>query len=243
MPTINHTKPTNLYAILQRTPLFAKLRDVELDEIVRNARLFSYPRGNIIFHQNEIGRTMYVIVTGKVRIYKTAADGGETTTNIFTNGDVFGEFSIFDQLPRSASAKTLTQCELIQFADVDFMRYLHGMPILVDETLRLLTQKVRWTATIAEALAQYDATSRLVHILRLYIEQFGELSKNGEYTFAWGLTQSDLASLLGVRREWLNQILMQWHKRKLLTFADQTITVHDLSRLMAEPQTHKNKYK
>jgi CRP/FNR family transcriptional regulator len=243
MPTLTHTKPTNLYAILKRTPLFAKLRDAELDEIAGNARLFSYPHGNIIFHQNEIGRTMYIIVTGKVRIFKTASDGGETTTNIFTTGDVFGEFSIFDQLPRSASAKTLTQCDLIQFADVDFMRYLHSMPMLVDETLRLLTHKVRWTATIAEALAQYDATSRLVHILVLYIEQFGEQSKNGEYTFAWGLTQSDLASLLGVRREWLNQILGQWHKRKLLTFENQTITVHDLSRLIAEPQTHKNKYK
>jgi hypothetical protein len=50
----------------------------------------------------------------------------------------------------------------------------------------------------------------------------------------WGLTQSDLASLLGVRCEWLNQILAQWRKRKLMKFVDGVITVPDLARLITE---------
>jgi CRP-like cAMP-binding protein len=128
----------------------------------------------------------------------------------------------------------LTKCELLQIADADYLRVMRALPDLAEATARLLAAKARWTAAIAEALAQFDATQRLVRILQLYLEQFGRESASGECVLDWGLTQSDLASLLGVRREWLYQILAQWRKRKLMKFVDGVITVPDLARLITE---------
>jgi CRP/FNR family transcriptional regulator len=223
-------------AFLKHVPLFAQLPAALVNRLAQDFRQFAYPRGNIIFHQGETGRALYIIVSGKVRIYKTTPDGRETTTNIFTTGDVFGEFAIFDQLPRSASAKTLTKCDLLQIGDADFMRHFCANPELALATVRLLAGKTRWTAAIAEALAHYDAANRLVRILLLYVEQFGEKQSEQKYVLNWGLTQSDLASLLGVRREWLNQILTQWRKHKLLTFEQGTLTVLNLPRLLGETE-------
>ncbi len=232
--TANPAAQTQIADFLKRVPLFANLSEEKRNALARDFRRFVYPRGNIIFHQGETGRALYIIMTGKVRIYKTTLEGGETTTNIFTTGDIFGEFSIFDQQPRSASAKTLTKCDLLQIADVDFMRHLRALPELAEATVRMLALKVRWTAAITEALAQYDATSRLLRILLLYVEQFGEKQAEGRYVLDWGLTQSDIASLLGVRREWVNQILKQWSRSKLLVFEEGKITILDLSRVLAE---------
>jgi CRP/FNR family transcriptional regulator len=210
------------------------LNEERLRALARDFRLFTYPRGNIIFHQGEIGRMMYVVVSGKVRIYKTTPEGGETTTNIFARGDIFGEFAIFDGLPRSATAKTLTQCDLLQITDDAWLRHFRAAPELAEATVRLLARKARWTAAIAEALAQGDASVRLIRVLLLYVEQFGEAQGEGRYVLDWGLSQSDLATLLGVRREWLNQILSQWQKRKLLILEEGKVTITNLPRLLAE---------
>lgn len=234
MKRANSIAPTPIAAFLKRVPLFANLSEEKLDLIAKDFRHFAYPRGNIIFHQGEIGRAMYIVMTGKVRIFKTALDGGETTTNIFTTNDIFGEFAVFDQQPRAACAKTLTKCELLQIADTDFMRHLRALPELAEATVRMLALKTRWTAAIAEALAQYDATSRLLHILLLYVEQFGEEQADGKSVLDWGLTQSDIASLLGVRREWINQILKRWSRSKLLAFEEGKITILNLPRVLAE---------
>jgi len=220
---------------LKRVPLLASLPENDLETLAGDFRLFAYPRGNILFHQGAAGHELFVIMAGKVRIYKITPDGHETTTNIFAAGDLLGEFAIFDGLPRSASGKTLTRCELLQMSDVDFMRHLRAMPDLAVAVVRMLTQKIRWTATLVEVLGQYDTTTRLLHLLLSYTQQFGEERVAGkEYVLDWGLTQSDLATLVGARREWVNQILKQWAHHGLLEFSDGRLIILDLPRVIAE---------
>lgn len=234
MPHAKSTAPFDCVAFLKQAPFFANLNEEQLRALANDFHLFAYPRGNIIFHQGEIGRTLYVVVSGKVRIYTTTSEGGETTTNIFARGDIFGEFAIFDGLPRASTAKTLTQCELLQITDNDWLRHFRAMPELAEATARLLARKTRWTAAIAEALAQGDAPRRLLRVLLLYVEQLGEAQEDGRYILDWGLSQSDLATLLGVRREWLNQILRKWQKHKLVVFEEGKVTFLDLPRARAE---------
>jgi len=115
-----------------------------------------------------------------------------------------------------------------------WLRHFRAAPELAEATVRMLARKTRWTAAIAEALAQGDASIRLVRVLLLYVEQFGEAQGEGRYVLDWGLSQSDLATLLGVRREWLNQILSKWQKRKLLILEEGKLTILNLPHLLAE---------
>jgi CRP-like cAMP-binding protein len=100
---------------------------------------------------------------------------------------------------------------------------------------RLLASKLRWTAAYAETIAQYDAAGRLLHILLLYNEQFGEELEPGKrYMLDLSLSQTDLASLVGARREWVNRLLREWQKQGLLEYQAGKIMILDLPKVQRE---------
>jgi CRP-like cAMP-binding protein len=116
-----------------------------------------------------------------------------------------------------------------------FLQHMRTNPDLALAMARLLTSKVRWTAAYAETIAQYDAAGRLLHILLLYNEQFGqELEADKKYVIDLAMTQADLASLVGARREWVNHILRGWSRRGLIKFDSGKIFILDLSKVKKE---------
>ncbi len=194
-----------------------------------------YARSEIIFHQGDTSRELYVVVEGKVRIFKTSPSGEETSINIFGPCDVIGEFAVVDGQPRSATARAIQPCVLLAMAGDLFLQHMQAVPDLALGMARLLVGKVRWTASYAEAIAQYDAAGRLLHILLLYNEQFGkEVEAGKRYILDLGLNQADLASLVGARREWVNRILQEWHRRGLIECKAGTITILDLPAVERE---------
>ncbi len=232
---LTKTANMNLVPFLQSVPLLTDLERKDLEALARDFRLYTYPRGNVLFHQGQVGQTLFIIMSGKVRIFRVTPDGHETTTNVFSTGDLVGEFSVLDGQPRSASAMTLARCDLLQMSDTDFLEHVRNIPDLALALMRMLTQKVRWAAALVEVMGQYDATTRLLHLLVLYTQQYGEERVAGqEYVLDWGMSQSDLATLVGASREWINQILMQWSHQHLISFGKGKLVILDLPRVIAE---------
>jgi len=198
-------------------------------------RLREYDLGETIFHQGDRGRELYVVMQGKVRIFKISPAGEETSINIFSTGDIIGEFSTIDDQPRSATAKAIERCALLEMTRERFLSRMREMPDLALSMARLLVAKARWTAAYAETIAQFDAAGRLLHILLLYNEQFGEEIEPGKrYELDLALNQTDLASLVGARREWINRILQAWRKRGLIVYDAGRITILDLPAVERE---------
>jgi CRP/FNR family cyclic AMP-dependent transcriptional regulator len=206
-------------AFLERVPLFADLAAQDLAILVDDFRLREYNKGEVIFHQGDHGHEFYVVVSGKVRVFKTSPSGEETSIQIFAAHDIIGEFSTIDNLPRSATAHAIVRCSLLGMTQERFLQRLREMPELTLGLTRLLASKVRWTAAYAETVAQFDAAGRLLHILLLYNEQFGEEIEPGKrYVLDLSLNQAGLASLVGARREWVNRLLRDWRKRGLIEY-------------------------
>jgi CRP-like cAMP-binding protein len=110
-----------------------------------------------------------------------------------------------------------------------FLYYMRRMPDLATAMNRLLVEKTRWTAAYAETIAQFDAAGRLLHILLLYNEKMGqEIEPGKRYLLDLGLNQTDLASLVGARREWVNRLLRDWQRRGLIEVKAGQITILDL---------------
>ena len=222
-------------SFLGQVPLFANLAEDDLATLAGDFRLREYDRDETVFHQGDRSRELYVVMQGKVRIFKTSPGGEETSINIFSAGDVIGEFSAIDGQPRSATAKAIERCALLEMTRERFLSRLQEMPELALGVARLLVGKVRWTAAYAETVAQFDAAGRLLHILLLYNEQFGEEIEPGKrYVLHLALNQSGLASLVGARREWINRILGTWRKRGLIEYEGGTITILDLPAVEKE---------
>ena len=222
-------------AFLRRVPLFADLKESQLGLVAHDFRLRTYEKDATIFRQDDRGHEMYVILEGKVRIFKLSPAGDETSIQIFTVGDILGELAALDRQPRSASAKAIGRCALLELAGDLFVQRVGEIPELAISLARVLAGKLRWTAEYAEAIAQYDAAGRLLHILLLYNQQFGcEQEAGKRYELDLALNQSDLASLVGARREWVNRILQDWQRRGLIEYRAGKLILLDLPRVIQE---------
>jgi len=222
-------------AFLRGVPLFAELREADLKSLVNDFQLREYNKGEVIFHQADESREIYIVVEGKIRIFKTSPAGSETSITILANGDIIGEYAAIDHGPRSATAKAIVRTTLLQIMGARFLYHMRRLPDLAIAMNKLLVEKMRWTAGYAETIAQFDAAGRLLHILLLYNQKMGrEIEPGKKYTLDLGLNQTDLASLVGARREWVNRILRDWKRRGLIEFRAGRITILDLNRVEIE---------
>jgi CRP/FNR family transcriptional regulator, cyclic AMP receptor protein len=226
---------TKRLTFLRCVPLFAGLKEDLLQVLARDFRPLAYEKDAIIFRQGDTDCNLYLIAEGKVRVFKLSPSGNETSINIFSAGDVIGEFAAIDCQPRSATAKAIEPCTLLEMAGQQLLQRMREMPDLAINMTRLLVGKVRWTAEYAEAIAQYDAAGRLLHILLLYNEQFGRAIEAGKrYELDLALNQTDLASLVGARREWVNRILKNWLRQGLIEYEAGKIIILDLPKVQRE---------
>jgi CRP/FNR family cyclic AMP-dependent transcriptional regulator len=222
-------------ALLKNIPLFAELTEADLATLVDDFQLKRYDADEVIFHQGDSSRELYVILTGKVRVFKTSLSGNETSLQIFSPHDIIGEFACIDERPRSATAKAIVPSDLLVMTPDRFLHHMRTNPDLALAMTRLLAHKLRWTAAFAETVVQYDCAGRLLHILLLYNDQFGEAEEAGKrYVLELSLNQTDLASLVGARREWVNRLLQDWRKRGLIEYHAGKLTILDLPRVEAE---------
>ncbi len=103
-----------------------------------------YKDGDNIFEENSIGREMYVIITGKVKVIKEKG-GVETTLATLEEGEFFGEMSLFDNNPRSATVKALGNVKLLEINQKNFLKKISRDPSLAFRMLEKMSQRIRKT--------------------------------------------------------------------------------------------------
>jgi len=103
-----------------------------------------YKDGDNIFEENSIGREMYIILTGKVKVIKEK-DGVETTLATLEEGEFFGEMSLFDNNPRSATVKALGNIKLLEINQKNFLKKISRDPSLAFRMLEKMSQRIRKT--------------------------------------------------------------------------------------------------
>ena len=103
-----------------------------------------YKDGDIIFEENSVGREMYIILTGKAKVIKERGDV-ETTLATLEEGDFFGEMSLFDNSPRSATVKALGDVKLLEINQKNFLKKISRDPSLAFRMLEKMSQRIRIT--------------------------------------------------------------------------------------------------
>jgi len=100
--------------------------------------------GDIIFEENSVGREMYIVLTGKAIVIKERGDV-ETTLATLEEGDFFGEMSLFDNNPRSATVKALGDVKLLEINQKNFLKKISRDPSLAFRMLEKMSQRIRIT--------------------------------------------------------------------------------------------------
>ena len=103
-----------------------------------------YKDGSIIFEENSIGKEMYIILSGNVKVIKEKGDV-ETVIATLGEGDFFGEMSLFDNYPRSATVKAEGNVSLLEINQKNFLKKISKDPSLVSRMLEKMSHRIRKT--------------------------------------------------------------------------------------------------
>lgn len=217
-------------ALLARVPLFAAL-DEDAARALRGAlvpRLLR--RGQTLFREGAEGDALYVVVTGKVKIARTAADGRENMLAVLGPGDMFGELSLFDPGPRTATAAALTDAEVLSLAHDALRPWLTGRPEVSTQLLCALARRLRRTNEAMADLVFTDVPGRVAKALLDLGTRFGRPDGDG-LRVTHDLTQEELAQLVGASRETVNKALADFAGRGWLALEGRTVLLLDTERL------------
>jgi CRP/FNR family cyclic AMP-dependent transcriptional regulator len=137
---------------LRRVDLFSSMSSRELGSVALIAEEVVYSAGAAIFKEGDFGDAMFLIVDGEVRIHR----GGTELNRLRENG-YFGEMTILDGEPRSASASAVSDCLVLRITQADFHLILSGNFQAVLSIMRTLSQRIRRAESRAAALARTQA--------------------------------------------------------------------------------------
>src|SRR5512143_1154973 len=139
------------------------------------AQLFSrfgkkIPPGTVLFQEGDKGEEMYIIQSGRVKISKRIR-GVEKTLATLEKGEFFGEMAILNDQPRSASAETIEECEMLVIDRKTFDALIRGNVEIAVRFIKRLADRLREANDQMEALMIKDNTSRLVSILAKHVKE------------------------------------------------------------------------
>lgn len=205
------------------------LRDADpkmMDQLVASTVVVSYGNRQRIFDKGDEGDRLLGVLAGQVRIYVMSSEGRELIMNVLMPGDVFGEISLIDGKPRSASAVAVGATDLLHVRRADFLVALKKNCDIALKFMEILCERVRWTSGLLEDASLLDLTSRLAKRLLNLAEGIGEKQKDG-IRIGLKLSQSDLGNMLGVTREAVNKQLREWKRDGLVDMQEGQLLLLD----------------
>jgi CRP/FNR family transcriptional regulator len=216
--------------VLARTPLFGALGQEAAAALNAVARPRRFPRGALIFSEGDNGDSLYVVVDGKVKVFRTATDGRENMLAVLGPGEMFGELSLFDPGPRTATVAAITDCVLTSVAHDALRPWLTGRPELSEQLLQALARRLRRTNEAMADLVFSDVPGRVAKALLDLADRFGAADAEG-IRVTHDLTQEELAQLVGASRETVNKALSEFASRGWLRLDGRAVVLLDQERL------------
>lgn len=203
---------------LGETPLFKGMDHAHLTQIRRIAQERNYTNGDAIFWENDPANGFYVILKGKVKIYKTSFDGKEQILHIYGPGHPFGEVPVFSGSRFPANAQALAASRLLFFPRSDFVDLISTNPALALNMLAVLSMRLRQFTVQVENLSLKEVPARLASYLILLSQE----QKNTDRV-RLPISKGQLASLLGTIPETLSRIFNKMTGQGLITVSGREI--------------------
>lgn len=130
---------------LRRFALFKDLTPTDLKALARVVQIRHYADGTMVFEKGQRGDAMFLIRSGRIRIFIRDAQGNEITFRYYGPGHAAGEFSAFDQKPRSASGAAEGALEVLMLGREDLLTFIRARPLVGVSAMRSLAERIRYT--------------------------------------------------------------------------------------------------
>ena len=216
--------------VLGSVPLFAALDADSAATLEKMLTTRNVGRGHVVFSEGDDGDRLFIVLEGKVKITRASADGRENLIAVLGAAEMFGELSLFDPGPRTASVSAITDSTLASLDHDDLRPLLLERPGVAVELLQALAQRLRRTNEAMADLVFTDVPGRVAKALLDLADKFGVVEADG-IRVRHDLTQEELAQLVGASRETVNKALSEFAHRGWLRIEGRSVLLLDPERL------------
>lgn len=216
--------------VLRQAPLFSALDDEAAADLRASMGETRLRRGEVLFREGDSGDKLYIVLDGKVKLGRSSSDGRENLLAILGPGQMFGELSLFDPGPRSATVTGVTDAHFLSLSHDDLMRWLAGRPAVALGLLSQLAARLRKANDVVADLVFSDVPGRVAKALLDLADRFGRTADDGVHVHH-ELTQEELAQLVGASRETVNKALADFASRGWLRLEPRSVVIMDVERM------------
>src|SRR4026208_281739 len=189
-------------AVLKAVPIFASLPEEQLRMLTMVVTRKSAPRSTTIMAGGGPTHSLYIVLSGRLKVMMSDSDGKEVILSILGPGEFFGEMGLIDDEPRSASVVTIESCELLSIAKRDFKKCMADNFEMSQAVMRGLVKRLREADRKIGSLALLDVYGRVARLLLDMAENV-----DGEKVVTKRLPKQDIAKMIGASREMVSRVM------------------------------------
>jgi CRP/FNR family cyclic AMP-dependent transcriptional regulator len=208
--------------MLENIPLFSGLTGEEITQLEHCATVRTYPRHAVIINEGDETDALYVLISGRTRVYMCNEEGKEIILNELGPGEHFGELALVDDAPRSASVMALEKTRVSVISRQDFREVLENNSDMAFSLIRYLSRRIRVLSDNLRNLALLDVYGRVARLLL-------DLAKDidGQLTIPQRPTQQELANRIGASREMVARILKDLETGGYISITRKQIVINE----------------
>lgn len=221
-------------ALLRGIPIFGELDAGAIGRLAGRCVTRTVGGGHVLFVAGDPCRGLYIVSSGRVRIYRTSPEGREQVLHVEGPGRPVAELPLFDGGPYPASAVTLEPTRLTFLPRADFEQLYRGNPDIAHAVIRGLGRRLRHLVQVTQTLAFRDVAARLAMLLADYADRIGAPSgaAGGGVELTLERTQEELSLEIGTARESVSRAYRQLKRRGLIeSLGSHRLRIPDVERL------------
>lgn len=216
--------------VLAKTELFSQLDEQDRALVAKLVKWKQFPRGGEVIPYKDEGNDVYFIASGRVRVTNFSSSGKEVSYQELGAGEMFGELSAIDQLPRTANVITLETSRIGVLSRKDYWHLVESYPAVANAAMKRLATLVRFLVDRVYQNGAFDVKDRVrMEVLRLARES---ASGNDLATIHDFPTHREIANRVNTHREAVTKELNELSRIGLLEQNRRVLTVTSLSRLV-----------
>ncbi|MGH8690493.1 MAG: Crp/Fnr family transcriptional regulator [Burkholderiales bacterium] len=209
-------------AVLKAVPLFASFPEDQLRMLTMVVARKSAPRSTTIMAGGDPTDSLYIVLSGRLKVMMSDAEGKEVILSILTPGEFFGEMGLIDDEPRSASVVTIEPCELLSIAKRDFKKCLAENFEMATAVMRGLVRRLREADRKIGSLEMLDVYGRVARQLLDMAE-----TVDGEKMVTKRLPKQDIAKMIGASREMVSRVMKDLQTGGYIEMRGSSIVIRD----------------
>lgn len=208
--------------MLENVTLFSGLSKQDLAVVDQHMVTKTFPPNTVVLLEGEKSDSLYIILDGKVKVYASEDSGNEVILNMQGRGDFFGEMTLLDDAPRSASVMTMESTRMSVMTKAAFRECLADHPEVAYNLIRTLTQRVRDLTESVKSLALLDVYGRVARTLLNLAAPIGN-----RLIVQQKLTHQEIANMVGASREMVSRILKDLTEKGYIKIDRKYITINE----------------